>query len=312
MDLPADKGPILVLGGTGHYGRHIVAALVQRGVPVWVLSRSADRARALLGDVEVVEGDIRDRAVIARVLAGVRALIVSVSAFAPATIRQVGEIERDAVLTTLVEAERAGLRRVVYLSVYEARPEVAAEVKLESGAIKAAVEAALAGSGLNWTILGIPPSMQLFFALLRGDTMIVPGGGPPALPTISPVDVGAIAAQSALRDDLGGQRFRLAGPEALSFPEAARRIGQATGRSIRFRKVPLVLPRIAAALLWLPALLSDRLLFARQMLGFIQLLNRFPAVDAAADFRRLQETFDYVPTTLEMEVARHREAARGR
>jgi len=302
--------PILILGGTGHYGRHIVQALQHKGLPVRVLSRDARRARALLGEVEVVEGDLRDHPVVVKALAGTRALVVSVSAFAPGTIRQLCEIERDAVLDTLSAAERAGPRRVVYLSTYEANPEVAAEVKLESGAIKAAVEAALAHSSLDWTVLGLPPSMALFFAMLRGDTMIVPGGGPPALPTISPVDVGEIAAQAASRDDLGGQRFRLTGPEALSFPEAARRIGVATGRDIRFRQVPLVLPRLAAVLLGLPALFSDRLLFVRKMLGFIQLLNRFPAVDVAADFRRLQETFDYTPTTLEMEIARHEEENR--
>jgi uncharacterized protein YbjT (DUF2867 family) len=305
-----DNQPILVLGGTGHYGRHIVHALQGRGAAVRVLSRDARRARALLGDVEVVEGDLRDHATVARALAGTRALVVSVSAFAPATIRQVREIECDAVLDTLAEAERAGPRRVVYLSTYEANPEVAAEVKLESGAIKADVEAALARSSLNWTVLGLPPSMELFFAMLRGGTMIVPGGGPPALPTVSPVDVGEIAAQAALRDDLAGQRIRLTAPEALSFPEAARRIGRATGRNIRFRKIPLVLPRIAAVLLTPFALVSNRVLFVRQMLGFIQLLNRFPAVDVAADFERLQETFDYTPTTLEREVSRRKEEDR--
>jgi uncharacterized protein YbjT (DUF2867 family) len=300
-----DDQPILVLGGTGHYGRHIVRALQHKGIPVRVLSRAAGRARALLGGVEVVEEDLCDHVAVMRALAGARAVVVSVSAFAPATIRQVRAIEHDAVLAVLAEAERAGPRRVVYLSVYEVRLEVAAEVKLEeSGAVKAAVEAALAASGLDWTVLGLPPSMELFFAMLRGDTMVVPGGGPPALPTISPADVGEIAAQAALRGDLGGQRFRLTGPEALSFPEAARRIGAATGRSIRFRKVPLALPRIAAALLTPFALVSNRVLFIRQMLGFIRLLNRFPAADVAADFRRLQETFRYTPTTLEMEIAR--------
>ena len=299
-----NEGPIVVLGGTGHYGRHIVRSLRRRSVPVRVLSREAGRARALLGDVEVVEGDIVDREVVARVLAGARALVVSISAFAPATIRRLREIECGAVLAALAEAEQAGVRRVVYLSTYEARREAVAGVKLESGAIKADVEAALARSGLNWTVLGLPPSMELFFALLRGDTMVVPGGGPPALPTISPVDLGEVAAQAALRDDLGGKRFRLTGPEALSFPEAARRIGQATGRSIRFLKVPLLLPRIAAVVLWLPALCSDRLLFVQQMLGFIQLLNRFPGGDTAVDYQQLRETFDYTPTTLEAEARR--------
>ncbi len=35
--------------------------------------------------------------------------------------------------------------------------------------------------------------------------MMVPGGGPEGLPTVSAVDVGEIAAQALLRDDLSGR-----------------------------------------------------------------------------------------------------------
>jgi len=149
--------------------------------------------------------------------------------------------------------------------------------------------------------------MQIFFAMIRGETMMVPGGGPPALPTIAAVDVGEIAAQAALRDDLGGRRFRLVGPEALSFPEAARRIAAVLGRPIRFRKIPLAGPILAWRITRPLARFSDRLLYVNQMLGFIQLLNRFPAEIAAQApqaHRLLLETFNYQPTTLEMEAQR--------
>jgi hypothetical protein len=62
-----------------------------------------------------------------------------------------------------------GVARAVYLSVYDIRQDVAEDLGLESGPIKAAIEAALARSGLNWTVLGCAPSMQLFFAMIRGE-----------------------------------------------------------------------------------------------------------------------------------------------
>lgn len=47
---------VLVLGGTGHNGRHIVRSLAAKGEPVRVLTRSATRARGILTEtVEVVE-----------------------------------------------------------------------------------------------------------------------------------------------------------------------------------------------------------------------------------------------------------------
>ena len=143
--------------------------------------------------------------------------------------------------------------------------------------------------------------------MIRGETMMVPGGGPPALPTVSAVDVGEIAAQAALRDDLSGRRFRLVGPEALSFPDAARRIAAVLGRPIGFRKIPLALPTLAWRLTRPLARVSDRLLYVHQMLGFIQLLNRFPAeiaAEAPQAHRLLLETFSYQATTLEMEAQR--------
>ena len=137
--------------------------------------------------------------------------------------------------------------------------------------------------------------------------MLVPGGGPSARPTVSPVDVGEILAQTVLRDDLHGRRFRMVGPEAISFPAAAERISITTGKTIRFRKIPLVLPKIAWVITRPLTSFSDMILYINQMLSFIQLLNQFPqdVIAKVPEVHRLMlDTFDYVPTTLEMEAQR--------
>ena len=209
------------------------------------------------------------------------------------------QIERDAVLSVLDQAQRASVFRVVYLSIYDIREDAARGSEVAT--IKQEIETTLACSGFNWTVLGPCPSMEMPFFFIRGRTMVVPGGGPPALPTVSPLDVGEIAAQAVLRDDLGGQRMRLVGPAAISFREAARRISAATGKPIGFRKVPLLPLRIAAILTrpFNP--------FLHHLVPILRLLND-PPVDlvaqAEADRRRLVETFSYRPTTIEMEARR--------
>lgn len=300
--------PVLVFGGTGHLGRHIVRSLLRRGAAVRVLSRDAANARQVLGDApEIIQGDITSVDSVAAALNGAAAAVISVSAMTPQLIRRVTQIERDAVLAVLVEAERAGVPRVIFISVYDIQEGLTERLDLASGKAKAEVETALRRSSLNWTVLGAAPSMQLFFAMIRGETMLVPGGGPPALPTIAPTDVGEIAAEAVRRDDLGGKRFRMVGPEALSFPEAARRISAVIGRPIRFRAIPLALPKLAWAVTRPLARFSDRALYVHQMLGFVRLLNRFPpeiAAEAPVVHRLLRETFHYTPTTLEMEAQR--------
>ncbi|MGA2383346.1 MAG: NAD(P)H-binding protein [Gemmatimonadales bacterium] len=300
---------MLVLGGTGHYGRHIVRSLAAKGVPVRVLTRNVARASGVLPEtVELTEGDLESPDSVARALQGIDRVVVAVSAFTRDQIRKMVAVERDAVIAALDQAAAAGVRRVVYLSVFDIQPQkMPRQVHLDSATIKLDVETYLRSSAFNWTVLGAPPSMELFFAMTRGDRMLVPGGGPKSLPTISPVDVGEIAAQAVLRDDLDRQRIRLVGPEPLSFPEAASRLSAVYGRTVRFTAIPLILPKIAWYATWPLARFSAPVDYVHQLLGFIQLLNSFPqdvALASVKDHDKLVRIFSYTPTTLEMEARR--------
>jgi uncharacterized protein YbjT (DUF2867 family) len=294
--------PILVLGGTGHYGRCIVSSLRERGQATRVLSRNGDRARQILGQqVEILKGDITDRRAVVPALVGSRGIVIAVSAFSPRQIRRIDQIEGDAVRMVLEEARRAHIPRVVYISVYDIREGVAQELDMPIAGIKCQIETALAHSDRNWTVLGAAPSMQVFFAMIRGDRMMVPGGGRSPLPSISPVDVGQIAAQTVMRNDLSGQRIRMVGPEAISFPEAARRISAVIGRQIHVREIPLLPLRFAAAVTrpFNP--------YLRHLVASIRLMNNFPQdvlAQVERDHQRLRQLFDYQPTTLEMEARR--------
>ena len=166
------------------YGRHIVKSLLEKTVTVRVLSRDAGKARKIVGETpEIVEGDITSRESIIEALNGVSAIVISVSAFTPKLIRKLKTIERDSVLMVLGEAEKAGVSRIVYISVYDVKAikqDLPRGINLESAQIKSEVENALAKSDFNWTVLGAAPSMEIFFSMIHGDTMTVPGGGPPA------------------------------------------------------------------------------------------------------------------------------------
>lgn len=166
----SDDEPILVLGGTGHYGRNVVRRLLDRRERVRVLSRNAARARSVLGErPEVIEGDITSRATVVSALDGTRAIVVAVSAFSWKIIRRRTEIERESVLRILEEADRMGIARVVCLSGYDVRKDFAERLGVLAIAKPMLdVLAALAESRLNGTVLGCSPSMEMFFAMIRG------------------------------------------------------------------------------------------------------------------------------------------------
>ncbi len=295
--------PIAVFGGTGHYGTKIVQSLIAKGQPARVLSRNADRARETLGEEpEIIEGTLTSTDDIIQTLSGAGAVVIAVSAWTRYSIKQIKAIERDAVLTIFAEAKNTGIDRVVYLSGYDLREDVLRDLNLlKFGEIKMEIERTLQESDFNWTILGCAPSMDLLFAFARNGKMSVPGGGPPGIPTINRNDVGKIAAQTVLRNDLSGQRLRVTGPEALSFPEAAERIGQITGEPIQFVKVPLLPLNIISLVLW------PFNPYLRYIFWSVKLLNNFPqslAQRVPQDHQHLLDNFDYTPTTFEMEAKR--------
>lgn len=294
----ANNRLILVLGGTGHYGRHIVKALIEQNQKVRVLSRNVPKARRILGEKpEIMEGDITSKQVVINTLEGVGAIIICVSAFNRKTIRRLKLIERDSVLMVFEEAEKLGINRIVYISVY-GKPDV--NVDNLQGRIKREIEDTLEKSRFNFTILGAPPSMEIFFSMIRNGKMTVPGGGPPALPTITPTDLGKIAAQAVIRSDLNGKRFSLVGSDIISFREAAERISKLSGKNISFRKVPLLPIKVVASI---TGLLRPLFPYISQLLKFIILMNTAftsEMIKQALDHQKLlQETFNYQPLTLE-------------
>ncbi len=126
---------ILVTGGAGFIGSHLVRALLERGDDVNVIDDlSTDlehRLTAIEGRATVVRGDIRDEATLDQVMAGCDAVLHQ------AAIPSVARSVRDPVLSDAVNAggtiqvmrsaARAGVRRVVAAgssSVYGASPEM--------------------------------------------------------------------------------------------------------------------------------------------------------------------------------------------
>src|SRR2546421_4864293 len=113
---------ILVTGGAGFIGSHLVEALVRRGDRVRVLDNfvtgKIENLVAIADDVELLSGDVCDEAAVKRAVAGCDVVFHQAAlASVPRSIEEPLATHAACATGTLIvlhEARKAGVRRVVY------------------------------------------------------------------------------------------------------------------------------------------------------------------------------------------------------
>jgi nucleoside-diphosphate-sugar epimerase len=104
----------LVTGGAGYFGAELVQSLVRSGKRVRVLDLQRVEARA---NVETLQGDVRDIALVERALEGVAVVYHAVGVFPSVSSRKLlFEVHEAGTGHVLGAARHAGVRKVVHLS----------------------------------------------------------------------------------------------------------------------------------------------------------------------------------------------------
>lgn len=221
-------GTVLVTGASGAVGRRLVSRLLDSGVPVRALVRSAARGRALAAaGAETVVGDLADTASLAAALHGVERAFLLLQDEAGAPFAQAA-------------AKARGLREVVVLSA-----TAAAHPEYDNPMFQKHVrgERHVRGSGVPWVFLrpGAFASLALLWApALHGDGVVrVPHAGL-AVPLIDPRDIADVAAAvlTAPVERWAGKAVPLSGPEVLTLPGRAAVLAAELGRPLRVEPVP--------------------------------------------------------------------------
>lgn len=113
----SEKKPILVIGGTGFIGRHLIRSLEQRGERVRVLVRRPEAVTAFAGarGVQTVLGDVRDPASIEQAVAGCDTVYLLVSG-APETWQGFEEVFLDGTRTVADACLKHDVKQLLYTS----------------------------------------------------------------------------------------------------------------------------------------------------------------------------------------------------
>lgn len=277
---------VLVAGASGRVSREVAAILKRRGHYVRSVSKDAGRARRLEGVVDDVRvADATD----ARSLEGTCGEVdVVVSALgAPVSPngggrRSYADVDLRANLNLLSEAQRAGVRRFVYLGVYT-EPVYANTAYVSA---HSEVEAAVRTSGLAYGFVrttGIFGALAELLDMARKGPVPLIGDGSA---TTNPVDEHDVAEALAEAVEASGQtEIDLGGPETLTRRQIAQAAFTALGRPTRFIELPV----------WLMRLIGGAYRFFNRRMGelleFVILVSTNSCVAPARGTRRLDDYF---------------------
>jgi len=247
-----DLTVVCVTGGTGFIGRHVVARLVENGEKVRVAARGGRKADLPAG-VEQVPADVVSGEGLPEAMAGVDSVAHLVAIIAEKGGQRFDAVIRGGTANVVSEAEKAGVKKLVYVSAIGAGPDP----KLPYWHAKWQAEQTMTASGLDYTI--IRPSLVFgpeddFFNRLgrlvrRAPVVPVAGDGKTRFQPIWVEDVVSCVVACLNEGTHDREIVEIGGPEYYSYNEIIDLIRQKLGVRRPKAHIPLWLMRPAARVL---------------------------------------------------------------
>ncbi|HEV2415893.1 MAG TPA: NAD(P)H-binding protein [Candidatus Dormibacteraeota bacterium] len=200
---------VLVTGGTGVLGRHVVAKLRQQGHRARIFSRQPR------GHVDAVQGDMKTGANLDKAVEGIDA-VVHAATEARQSLRSRGDIRGT---RNLIDAAgRADIKHLVYISIVGID-----DVPYPYYRTKVAVEEIVKQGEIPWSILRATQFHDLMETLLHGFSRIPGITAIPFAWKYQPVDAREVAARlvEVVLGDPQGMLDDFGGPEVRDFKSIA-------------------------------------------------------------------------------------------
>lgn len=238
---------ILVTGASGFIGGHLIARLLELGRPVRALVRPRSVHRYLADrGVEVVEGSVTEPASLPAAVDGVDAVVHLVGLIVEPPGVTFEAVVAEGTRSLVEAAERAGVRRFVYLSAVGAGPQAASRYHRTKWIAEEAVRAAALEAVILRPSVVYGPGDEFVNLFARSPVPLIDGGQT----RLQPIYVGDLvtAIVEALdRPEVAGKTFELGGPQAYTLREMVRLIRTATGRWLPHPPLPMAIARLQAA-----------------------------------------------------------------
>ncbi len=234
---------ILVVGATGSVGSEICRRLIAAGKPTRALVRRTSDATKVgnlrnMG-VQILEGDLKNRATLDTACAGTDVVVSTASA----TIsRQSGDtlqsVDLEGQISLVDAAKAAGVKHFIYISAH-----IHSDIQFPLQEAKAGVERRVRESGMTWTILQPTMFMEVWLSSLTGFDLVhhravVQGTGTNKISFISYKDVAAYAVAVLDNPRARNATLVLGGPEPMNPLQVIMLFEDLMGKKFAVQHVP--------------------------------------------------------------------------
>lgn len=250
------QGLVTVFGGSGFVGGQVVRALAKAGYRVRVAVRQpnlAYRMRMLgdVGQIEVVQANVRVPSSVARALDGAEACVNLVGVLWESGRQKFQSIHAMGARNVAEAAAKGGVKRLVHVSAIGADVNAKAKYARSKGEGEAVVRAAFPGATIVRPSIVFGPEDDFFnrFAQMAALAPVMPlVGGDTKFQPVFVGDVAAVIANAVASPAAVGVTYELGGPTVYTMREILELILTETGRNRPLLPVPWPLAGLIGSL----------------------------------------------------------------
>lgn len=243
------EGMVLVAGASGYVGGQLIPGLLERGIRVRALSRSPERLTDLSRQgVEVVPGDVMDRASLRSALQGVQAAYYLVHSMSGTGARSFAEYDRYGAQNFATESKH--LDQVIYLGGLgdpedDLSPHLRSRYEVGEILMAGAAPVTVLRAGM---VIGRESASFIMLRSLvqRLPLMVCPRWVDTRTQPIAVDDVLGYLLAALGTSEAMNASYEIGGAEIMTYMEMMDRMGAILGKRHVILKVPVLTPTLSA------------------------------------------------------------------
>jgi uncharacterized protein YbjT (DUF2867 family) len=237
---------VLIAGASGYLGKYVAKEFKKQGYIVHALVRNLKKVEDIDGFIDhVVTAEVTDKSSLEGVCKGIDVVFSSVGITKQKDKLTYHDVDYQANQNLLLEAEKEGVSKFIYVSVFNAN----SLIHLKCIEAKHAFEASLKRSGINYTIMypnGFFSDMLEYLQMAEKGKGFVFGDGENRINPIHGADLAAACVDAVVTQD---HSIEIGGPDILTHNEILKLAFDVRNKPIQISKVPNWVNKIALGFL---------------------------------------------------------------